>query len=147
MKFLNRSLVSLHATATSAEDAIRQAGGLLQQAGLVEKAYLDAMVDSYEKNGPYFVLAPGIAIPHARPEDGVHEACVALLQLKEGVPFGHSANDPVRLVFALGASSSDEHLELLQRLVTLLNDPKNVELLLGARDYQEIEHVMGGESA
>ena len=30
------------------------------------------MVQSYEVNGPYFVLAPAVAMPRARPEDGVH---------------------------------------------------------------------------
>ena len=91
--------------AETAEEAIRLAGELLAKAGAAEERYADAMVKSYRERGPYFVLAPHIALPHARAEDGVKEASVSLIRLKKPVVFGHAANDPVQLVFALGGSS------------------------------------------
>lgn len=145
MRFLEEELVALNVTVTSAEAAIREAGKLLHQASLVEERYIDAMIASFHSNGPYIVLAPQIAIPHARPEDGVKEACVSLLKLAEPIRFGHSTNDPVKLVFALGASSSEAHLALLQKLVTLLMDPQNVERLEIAKNYQEVKNIIGGE--
>lgn len=144
MKFLEKNLVALDVAATSAEDAIRAAGQLLVKEQLVENHYTDAMVESYKTNGPYFVLAPQIALPHARPEDGVNEASVSFVRLKEPVVFGNPANDPVTLVFALGASSSEEHLQIIQKLMKLLGDSAKVEALKSVSNYKEINLLIGG---
>lgn len=147
MRFIDEKLTLLDIDLNGPEEAIREAGKLLLQEGLVEASYIDAMIESYHKFGPYFVLAPQIALPHARPEDGVHEACVSFVRLKKPISFGHSNNDPVHLVFALGASSSDEHLQLLQKLILVLNRPENITKLSQARHYDEIEALIskGGE--
>jgi ascorbate PTS system EIIA or EIIAB component len=143
MKFLEKNLVLLDAPASSPEEAIRIAGKLLVDGDLAEQTYVEAMVESFHKNGPYFVLAPQIALPHARPEDGVKEASVSFVRLKNSVVFGHPANDPVQLVFGLGASSSDEHLQILQKLMQLLGDPENIEKLKVAKNYEEINELIG----
>ncbi|SDJ98265.1 PTS sugar transporter subunit IIA [Sediminibacillus albus] len=142
MRFLEKGLVKVGAKAADAEDAIKQAGVLLADAKTVEDVYIDAMVQSFQENGPYFVLAPHIAIPHARPEDGVKEASVSLLQLKEPITFGHSSNDPVQLIFGLGASSSEEHIDLLKKLTQLLNKEENVNQLRTAASYHDIKTII-----
>jgi ascorbate PTS system EIIA or EIIAB component len=144
MKFLEENQVALDVEATSPEDAIRVAGKLLVEAGSVEEGYVDAMVASFQNNGPYFVLAPMIALPHARPEDGVHEASVSFVRLKNAVVFGNKANDPVQFVFALGASSSDEHLQILQKLMVLLSDQENIQQLTELTSYQELNEMIRG---
>jgi PTS system ascorbate-specific IIA component len=55
--------------------------------------------------GPYAVIAPGIALLHARPDDGVLAPCLALITLSRAVEFGSEQNDPVDLVFALKRST------------------------------------------
>lgn len=144
MKFLEESLVSLDIEASNPIEAIRESGKLLEQAQLIESQYIDAMVQSFETNGPYFVLAPNIALPHARPEDGVKEAAVSFIRLKEPIRFGHSSNDPVQLVFALAASTSEEHLDVLKKLMQLLSESNNITKLLKVRNYQEIKQLIGG---
>lgn len=143
MKFLEEKLVALDIPAETPEAAIKAAGDLLVASDLVESGYVEAMVESYRKNGPYFVLAPQIALPHARPEDGVKEASVAFVRLKDPVVFGSAANDPVSLVFALGASTSDEHLLVMKELVMLLNNPEKVERLKNINSYEELKIVLG----
>lgn len=142
MKFLDKGLISLDYEAHDAADAIRAAGQLLVEQGAAESSYIDAMLKSYEEKGPYFVLAPHIALPHAKPEDGVHEASVSMLRLKEPIAFGHQKNDPVHLVFALGASSSSEHIALLRRLTTLLSNPSQVEQLRSVATEQEVYDLL-----
>ena len=139
---MDRSLIKIGAEVETADEAIKEAGEMLVQGGVVDATYVDAMISAYKENGPYFVLAPHIAIPHARPEDGVKEASVSLIQLKNSVTFGHQSNDPVQLVFGLGASSSDEHLTLLRKLTGLLNDTKNVEALMNAGSYEDIQNLL-----
>lgn len=68
--------IELDVEVESPVDAIRAAGNLLVKTESASSDYVDAMVASYEKLGPYIVLAPHIAIPHARPEHGVkNNAC------------------------------------------------------------------------
>lgn len=143
MKFLEEKLVALDIPAETPEAAIKAAGDLLVASDLVESGYVEAMVESYRENGPYFVLAPQIALPHARPEDGVKEASVAFVRLKDPVVFGSATNDPVSLVFALGASTSDEHLLVMKELVMLLNNPEKVERLKNINSYEELKIVLG----
>jgi ascorbate PTS system EIIA or EIIAB component len=144
MKFLEENLVEFDVEVSSPDEAIRAAGKLLVQGGVVEERYVEAMVQSYRANGPYFVLAPQIALPHARPEDGVKDASVSFVRLTRPVIFGNVANDPVSLVFALGASSSNEHLEILQKLMTLLSSQENVKKLMEITSYSEMKQLLGG---
>lgn len=144
MKFLEPSLIALDVEAETAEEAIRLAGDLLAKAGAAEERYADAMVKSYRERGPYFVLAPHIALPHARAEDGVNEASVSLIKLKKPVVFGHAANDPVQLVFALGGSSSSEHIAMLRKLTTLLSSPGSIEQFMNATNVETIQQLIRG---
>ena len=142
MKFLTRDMIETNFNASNAEEAIIRAGKLLLNEGGIDKIYIDAMLDSYKNNGPYFVLSPKIAMPHARPEDGVNEASVSLVKLDKPVKFGHMTNDPVSLVFGLGATSGDEHLELLQKLTVLLNTTEKTDALLSADNVDEIIQII-----
>jgi mannitol operon transcriptional antiterminator len=64
------------------QEAIRAAGTLMFADGAVEERFSDAMIRVAKEFGPYIVVAPGIALPHARPEDGVIKASIAVLRLK-----------------------------------------------------------------
>ncbi|MED4954344.1 PTS sugar transporter subunit IIA [Paenibacillus macerans] len=142
MHFMEKGLISLDIEAEDAEQAIRAAGQLLVDSGAAEVSYVEAMVSAYRNNGPYIVIAPHIALPHAKAENGVREASVSFVRLRRPVAFGHPENDPVELVFALGSSSSSDHIALLRRLTTLLNDPANVEALKEAKTAEEIESII-----
>ncbi|MCP1310738.1 PTS sugar transporter subunit IIA [Paenibacillus tyrfis] len=142
MKFLERELIDLEVEVQSAEEAIRAAGSLLVSGGAADASYVEAMVQAYRDKGPYFVLAPHIALPHAKAEDGVHEASVAFVRLKQPVVFGHQTNDPVDLVFALGSASNADHIALLRRLTLILNDPNHVQCFREARSPEDIENII-----
>lgn len=144
MKFLEKDLTAFQVVASSPQEAIQKAGDLLVNQGYVEPQYVDAMIQSFNENGPYIVIAPEIAIPHARPEDGVHEASVSMVKLAEPVVFGNEANDPVSLVFALGASSSEEHLGLLKKLMNVLGNKESINQLKKASSYEQIQSYLNG---
>lgn len=121
-KLLTEDLVKLNIKASNWEDAVRKAGELLYINNKVEKSYIDAMVKTVESMGPYIVMAPGIAMPHARPEDGVKDIGLAIISLEKPVDFGSDDFDPVKLVIALCASESKVHIELLKDLSNVLDD-------------------------
>jgi mannitol/fructose-specific phosphotransferase system IIA component (Ntr-type) len=116
------------------QEAVDRVGGLLVGAGAVELRYIEAMKLVLREMGPYAVIAPGVVLLHARPEDGVRRPCLALMTLATPVPFGHSQNDPVDLVVALGAVDKQAHVVALQELARLLMDQPTLERIRSAQD-------------
>lgn len=144
MSFLDETLVAFDVEVKSPEEAITYVGNLLLKEGYVEENYITAMVDSYNENGAYFVIAPQIAIPHARPEDGTKQSAISLAVLKNTIEFGHSKNDPVKLVFGLAASTSNEHINMIQQISKLLIKKGNIEKISQAKNYSEIKKLKEG---
>ena len=66
------------------EDAVRQAGALLEKAGAIAPAYTQAMVDMVREMGPYIVIMPGVALAHARPEGNVTRNSIAVVTCPAG---------------------------------------------------------------
>ena len=116
------------------QEAVDRVGGLLVGAGAVELRYIEAMKLVLREMGPYAVIAPGVVLLYARPEDGVRRPCLALMTLATPVPFGHSQNDPVDLVVALGAVDKQAHVVALQELARLLMDQPTLERIRSAQD-------------
>lgn len=98
------------------EGAIRAACRPLVDAGAFEERYEDRCVSIVHEQGPYIVLAPGIALAHARPEDGVRRLGLGAATLARPVPFGHPENDPVDVVLAFGSPDREAHLGILAAL-------------------------------
>lgn len=138
---ITHELIDLDVSAETAEDAIRKAGQLLVQTGKVEPNYVEAMIKGYQDVGPYIVLAPGIAIPHARPEHGVKEQCISVIRLEKEVVFGHPSNDPVKLVCSIGGVDSTSHIGMLQALASILGNKEKLQVLLTTNNKEEFLSV------
>ena len=110
----------------NAEEALVEIGNVLLKAGSVTSHYIENMIQSYHQFGPYFVIAPGIAIAHAKPDESVLHTDMALMVCKEPIHF-NSHNDPVTLLFGLCATSGSGHIESLVQLSELLSDDAIVD--------------------
>lgn len=140
---LTAQTVRARVSVASWEEAARAAGDLLVAAGSIEPRYVDAMMRVLREMGPYAVIAPGIVLLHARPEDGVLEPCLALVTLSTPVPFGHSENDPVDLVVALGAVDKQAHVAALQELALLLGDEVALHRIRAAQSDHDLLLAVG----
>lgn len=138
--------IKVDCPASSPEEAIREAGNALCRAGACSPQYVQAMVDSYRELGPYFVIAPGLALPHARPEQGAIMAQISLIRLCEPLAFGHTENDPVQVVLGLSATSSDAHIHLIQHIVTVLSDEHNLHILMHSHDPEQLYQLLASAS-
>ncbi|MEM2253573.1 MAG: PTS sugar transporter subunit IIA [Desulfurococcaceae archaeon] len=138
---LNEDVVDVKVYAANWIDAIRKAGLLLVNVGSVEPRYVDAMVRFCEQYKSYIVIAPGIALPHARPEDGVKRIGISIITLKEPIYFGHPENDPVDIVIAFGAIDSRSHINILKDLSEFLLDYNNVEAIRKANSKSDLIKV------
>lgn len=136
--YVDAATTALRQHAGSWEEAIRCAGGLLEQAGAIKPAYTDDMIMLVKELGPYIVVMPGVALAHARPAGNVQRNSIAVTTFEEGICFGNQSNDPVYIVFAVAACSDDEHLELFQAVAEFLSEETSTERLRKARVFQEI---------
>ena len=105
--------------------------------GFVEPRYLDGIFENTEKFGPYYVIAPNIAFPHARSEQGAIHKAMSILLLKKPVKFSSDGYD-VRLLVALSAPDSQSHLESLVKLSDLLGEKETVDSILQASSVEEL---------
>lgn len=129
------------AVALDREHAIQLSGDLLVSSGRVTPVYVDEMVEVLETHGPYFVIAPGIALAHSKPSDAVISTGLSLITLAEPVIFENAANDPVRVVIGMCATDHDSHIEMLAELAALLSDEPTVKSLLNAVDTEQIREL------
>lgn len=137
-ELLTPETIRLQVSATDAMNAIQKAGELLVASGGVEERYIDAMQQSLRTNGPYMVIVPGMALLHARPEDGVKKVCMSLITLATPLNFGNEDNDPVSLAFALGAVDDDKHQQALQTLAYLMEDETILAKLRSSTSIEEV---------
>ena len=135
---LSEDNVSFHYPAETWEDVIRHGGQLMVDAGFTEPTYTEAMIDVVRDMGPYIVLAPGLAMPHARPEMGAKQVGTALVTLEKPIDFGSPENDPVSVAIFLCAPNKEEHIQLLTDIATLFEDE---EFLDAAVNFESIEDV------
>ncbi|WP_371362760.1 Transcriptional regulator ManR [Sporomusa rhizae] len=134
--------IELDVEAADWKEAIRAAGQLLLKTGCVEDAYIQAMITVVTELGPYIVLWPGIALPHAGTESGVRQLGISLVRLKHPVCFGHPENDPVRMVIALAAVDSSSHVMALLELTSMLGNTEAVRILLSLQNSRQVEEFI-----
>jgi PTS system ascorbate-specific IIA component len=134
--------VRVGASAMDWRGAVRLAGDGLVASGATSAAYTDEMIATVQELGPYIVIAPGIALAHARPSPAVHHAGVSLVTLIEPVRFGHRTNDPVRLVVGLAAPDEEGHVTALATLAELLSDERRREALIAAPDAVTVTRMV-----
>ena len=129
LDYITPELIELQVQAQDWQEAVRAGGQLLIESEICEPRYVDAMVAAVEDLGPYMVLAPGIALAHARPEDGMLKVGMSIINLATPVEFGSEENDPVYLVISFGGIDKESHVQMLQTLAIFLMEDKNQELL------------------
>lgn len=121
-ELLNDKTVEVKVKAQDWKDAVKIGGELLEKDGKIEHRYIEAMVETVNKIGAYIVIAPGLAMPHARPECGAKEIGMSLITLENPVPFGNEEYDPVDLVILFCAVDNSSHIKLLAEFMELIED-------------------------
>ncbi|WP_273851846.1 PTS sugar transporter subunit IIA [Guptibacillus spartinae] len=139
---IHEETIQFASHATDWKEAIKTAAKPLLTNEQITPAYVDAMIRSVEELGPYVVIAPGIAIPHARPEAGVNEVGMSLLRLDEAVPFSEKEKHQVKLLIVLAAADQETHLEALAQLSELLSEEENLATIYGATNKEEIINLV-----
>jgi PTS system mannitol-specific IIA component len=125
---LDLDRIKLSGESRTRDDAIREVGALLVDAGAVTQAYADAMFDREASVSTY--MGNLLAIPHGTNEakDGILSSALAVIRYDE--PLDWDGN-PVRFVIGI-AGKGDDHLGILSGIAIAFSDESTVEKLLAA---------------
>lgn len=140
-ELLAEASIRLDASATGRDDAIRQAGAALVDAGAVDPAYVDAMID--RENSVSTFMGEGVAIPHGTlgAKDSVRSDALSMIKFPDGVDW--DGND-VRIAFGIAAKGNG-HIALLSQLATVLMDPDKAAALRAATTTAEVYALLESE--
>ena len=135
---LTLSQVRVPGTAHSKDEAIREAGGILVDAGAVDPDYIDSMFERERSVSTY--MGNYLAIPHGTNESKDSIKRSALLVIRYDAPIDWDGNE-VR--FALGiAGYQGGHMDILSRIAILFSDMDEVDKLLAARSAEEVFQLL-----
>ena len=133
------------------QEAICKVAKPLMEEGCFDHTYVKAMIHLVDEFGAYVVITKGVALAHARPEEGVKRAGLSVMTLRHPVDFGNAENDPVWLVFCLAATDANTHLDIMRDLVRLIDNDEKIQRLVAASDLTSFKRTLfaleGGETS
>lgn len=137
MDLLDKKNVRIFEGAADWKDAIRKSVMPLEKEGYVKPEYKEAIISGVEKLGPYIIIAPSIALPHARPEQGVLKSQIAVTLFRNEVQFDKE-DSTAQLFVTLAAADSNSHLDALMAISELLQDEEKVGQILKSGDTETL---------
>ncbi|MBF2398930.1 BglG family transcription antiterminator [Listeria marthii] len=141
-ELLPKERITFQESVADWREAIQVASKSLQQEGYISRNYQHAMIENIEKLGPYIVIAPGIALPHASVDDGAYRVGMSLLRLDKPVSFSSKAKDQVRLIIVLASIDSYTHINALSQLTNLIMKHHLLEQIEQAESAAEIAAML-----
>ncbi|GAA0070381.1 PTS sugar transporter subunit IIA [Clostridium sardiniense] len=141
-ELIEKGRYSFHEGFDNWEDAVKAACAPLEEEKAIEREYSDLIIESIKKHGPYIVIAPKIAIPHAQEGKGVNETSICLMKTNTPVRFGDGDEYDAQLFFVLASTDNNIHLQNLSRMVELISDEEMVEKLLKAKSVEDLKELV-----
>ncbi len=122
------------------EDAITASLQPLVNDNTVEPVYVKAVINCVHEYGPYIVIAPNVAMPHATENaDGVNGTAISFMRVAEPVEFDKDdSSKNARLFFALASTDSDKHMENISKLSEILMNEELVAQLLEVQSVDDL---------
>ncbi|WP_028125528.1 PTS sugar transporter subunit IIA [Eremococcus coleocola] len=146
-ELIEKDLVAFYQEAPSSwQDAIKLSCAKLIEHEYITEEYSNEIIASVEKFGPYIVIIPDVAMPHANPSSpGVLGTAIAMTKFKEDIKFFDQENNEeknAKLFFTLAAKDSDHHLNNITQLMELLSDEDLLEKLKDVNSIDELKVIL-----
>lgn len=120
------------------QNMIQMAGQPLLDDGLIAQEYVDEIITTCTEKGPYMNIGSNIVLAHARPLPSTKKAVMALLLSKQPAALLDDPAHTARLWIFLATPDDRSHIELIQKLATLLMDADRVQRVLAANSQEEL---------
>ncbi len=112
--------------------------------GIITSQYVEEIIKNVQENGPYIVIVPGVAMPHASANSkGVLDTAISFSKFPKKIVF--DPNDPekdAQIFFTLAAKNYQEHLNNISQLSDLLTTDGVIESLEKVESLKDFVKVM-----
>lgn len=135
---LTVSQIKIPGNARTRDEAIREAGQILVDAGAVAPAYVEAMFEREKSVSTY--MGNLLAIPHGTNEakDAITRSALSVVRYDSPIDWG---GNEVR--FAVGVAGVDNgHLEILGKIAIVFSDADEVDKLLAAGSAEKLYQLL-----
>lgn len=119
------------------ENAVKAAVDPLVRLGYAEERYGSEIIENTKRYGAYYILMPGVALIHGRPDQGALAIQLAVTLVREPVHFPGKA-DGVKLMIAIASTDTDSHIEMLMDIASILEDKSRVDSILRSNSEAEL---------
>lgn len=149
-EFLTPDRIELDVEVVDWQDSIYKVGEQLIARGDITEDYLKVVISNIKENGPYVVISPGFAFPHAPFGDYNKKTSMSLIRLKNTIYFDDEEHDnprdiatmPVKYVCMLSITDRRKHLRAIFNLFNLLKDKDFREKMDSCHTAQEIHNLI-----
>lgn len=142
-KMLEKKITCYEKEFDTWQKAVEASAEPMVKAGIIEPCYVQDIISCVEEHGPYIVIAPDIAMPHASEgATGVNETAIGFMKVEKPVSF--DPNDPekdARLFFVLASTDHDQHLQNMMQLSEMLMNEELVQELLLVQNDEDLEKI------
>lgn len=133
---LEEKNIGIHNEKMSWMQAILETGKCLKENGNIENRYLEEIISQIRYYGPYMFIVPGVALAHAKPEDGVKKLGLSLHIFREQIDFSdfHKAN----IILLLAAEDQESHLKVLKDIVTIFSVQARIDEIVELAESRQV---------
>lgn len=142
MNLLSEDLIQFRTSPAMWEEALRISSELLLNKNYIKETYIEKMINNVNEFGTYIVIAPGIAMPHSRAQDGALKQGFSVTVFDKDI---YVIDKKVRVFLTLACNEDDQHIEMLQKIAKLLNSQEKIDLLINSTSKKEVMDLFKGE--
>ncbi|MBU5454744.1 BglG family transcription antiterminator [Caproiciproducens sp. MSJ-32] len=134
--FLNKDFIQINLEADNWIDAIRKSAYPLIKHKIINKNYIEDIIENVKNFGPYIVVDDLVAIPHSKPKENVNNYGITITTFKKGISLGEHKN--VRIFITLAANHNKNHIEIIKEIMSLFDKEENLYRIISAKSKDEI---------
>lgn len=135
--------IQIKKSAKDWEEAIRLLMKPLEESNAVSKDYAEAIISRTKEIGPFYVIAPKVAMPHERSECGALKNAFTFMTLENPVIF--PGGEEVDILIGFSAIDKEVHIvEAIPQVVSLLDDEddENFDKIRNLQNEAELEEYI-----
>lgn len=110
--------------------------------GDIVPKYVDAMIQTVNELGSYIVIAPNIALPHARGAGNVMHNSISLLKLKQPVYFSDDEDSRATIILPIACKENEDHLAMLAAIAEMFQDEELISKLIKTDDVKQLRALL-----
>ncbi|MBC1648604.1 transcription antiterminator [Listeria booriae] len=113
------------------QQAIEIGAKRLEEVGVTTADFRRKVIANIKCYGPYMVVAPGVVLAHAGPEDGILQDGLGVTVIEEGILFFDRFDEPVRVIFTLALRTKEAPILVEQLMKLIVNQDKMAKFKAG----------------